>query len=831
VSVLLKLLRLLLGALVVGGFLGLVAATAAYFYLVPKLPDIEVLKDVRLQVPLRVYTRDGLLMAEFGEKRRVPLTVDQIPKTMIEAVIAAEDEHFYDHPGVDWQGLVRAVLHLVRTGEKGPGGSTITMQVARNFFLGREKTYVRKANEILLALKIERELGKDEILELYLNKIFLGHRAYGVGAAARVYYGTELADLTLAQVAMIAGLPKAPSRFNPVADPERALARRNYVLGRMRELGYIDENEYAAALETPISAKLHGPVVEAEAPYVAEMVRATMEARAGEEAYTAGYKVYTTIDSRLQAAANAALREALLEYDERHGWRGPELTVELAPGTEPAAVLGDIPVIGSLVPALVTAVEERAAHLYARDLGPITLPFDALAWARPYIHENRRGPAPESVADVLAPGDIVRVRKLETEPDEEAGDGGATRWRLAQAPEVEGAIVSLAPRDGAIEGLAGGFDFYRSKFNRATQAERQPGSAFKPFIYSAALERGFTPATLINDAPVVFDDPGLEAEWRPENYSGEFFGPTRLREALVNSRNLVSIRLLRAIGIEAALEHMARFGFDPARLPPTLSLALGSGTVTPLELASAYTVFANGGYRVEPYFIRQVLGPDGERVLAAAPPTVCPACEARGVRWHPAGETTDLLVGRVEPTAIRLGAARLGAARRPAPRTLSAQNAWIMSSILRDVVQRGTGRRARALGREDLAGKTGTTNDQRDAWFSGFTTHLVTTAWVGFDQLRELGARETGARAALPMWVAFMEEALEGAPTVLPQQPEGLVTVRIDPESGQRVGPGYPEAVFEVFRADSVPPELVEVAGPSGRTPPPDSSDVTEQLF
>ncbi|NIR28554.1 MAG: penicillin-binding protein 1A [Gammaproteobacteria bacterium] len=803
-----KVARVLFGLTLVGGLIGLLVASGVVAYLVPRLPSIESLKDVQLQVPLRVYTRDERLIAEFGEKRRRPVQLAEVPDTMIKAVLAAEDEHFYQHPGVDVEGLARAVWYLVRTGEKGPGGSTITMQVARNFFLGREKTYLRKLNEILLALKIERGLSKDEILELYLNKIFLGQRAYGVAAAAQVYYGAKLNDLTLPEVAMIAGLPKAPSRFNPIANPTRAVERRGYVLGRMHELEFIDDESYRAAVNAPVTARLHALSVEVEAPYVAEMVRAEMEAREGAEAYTRGLRVHTTIDSRLQRLANQALRVGLVDYDRRHGYRGPVAQVTLPENPEDTAaldaLLAEHRVIGGLVPAIVLAVSEKQATVYGRGgVGEITLPWEALSWARPHISENRLGPEPKAAGDILAPGEVVHIERR------------ADKWLLAQLPEVEGALVALDPDEGSIRALTGGFDFRHSKFNRAVQAERQPGSSFKPFIYSAALERGFTAASFINDAPVVFDDPGLEATWRPENYSGRFFGPTRLREALFKSRNLVSIRLLRSVGIDFAVDYLRRFGFDPGRLPHNLSLALGSGTVTPVELARGYAVFANGGYRVDPYFIERV--EEGEELvtLRAQPVRVCWSCAGALHRVSAGG-------GRAEhgPRTFRTP-----------PRVLTRQNAWLMNSFLRDVIKRGTGRRARQLGRSDLAGKTGTTNDQRDAWFSGFNPSLVATAWVGFDKLQPLGRRETGARAALPIWMEFMRGALQGVPKQHLEQPEGLVTVRIDPETGALASAGDPDAIFETFRVDHVPRRLAEAPAQSSSSPSPDEGGVTPQLF
>ena len=790
-------------------------AGGVYLYLTPTLPSAEILRDVRLQVPLRVYTRDGKLIAEFGEKRRTPLRLDQVPERMVQAFVAGEDDRFYEHPGVDWEGLTRAVWHLLRTGEKGPGGSTITMQVARNFFLSREKTYLRKLNEILLALKIEREFTKDEILELYVNKIFLGQRAYGVGAAAQVYYGRPIRELSLAQLAMIAGLPKAPSRFNPIANPERGVVRRNYVLRRMFELGDIEEAEYDEARNAPVTAKIHGLTVEVEAPYVAEMVRAHMEATYVADAYTAGYEVYTTLDGRLQHAANAALRQTLMEYDARHGYRGPER--RLAPGEGARSLeeaLAEFPTVGGLLPALVTSVGERVVAAHAKGAGPIEIPFESMEWARPYIDEDRRGRKPESAAAVVQAGDVIRVRLTEN------------GWRFSQLPEVEGALVSLDPNDGAIVALTGGFDFYRSKFNRVTQAERQPGSSFKPFIYSAALEHGYTPASIINDAPVVFEDPSLKSAWRPENYGGKFFGPTRLRVALYKSRNLVSIRLLRDIGIDFALDHIARFGIDVQRLPQGLSLALGSGELTPLELAAGYSVLANGGYAVEPYFIGRVLDRDGMSPFTAAPLVVCRDCGEEEATVVPTSTAPAGAAGASTGSSAEPGA---GSPRsvRPAPRVVDARNAWLMYSMMRDVIRRGTGRKARVLERGDLAGKTGTTNDLHDAWFSGFSPDLVATAWIGFDRFRPLGQRETGARAALPMWIAYMKEALKGTRERSIQPPRGIVTVRIDPETGEVAGASHEGVVFESFRRERVPPGLAERVSEGGSG----AETVAEELF
>ena len=780
---------------------GLIAVAAAalviWIHFVPQLPSAESLRDVPLQVPLRVYARDERLIAEFGEMRRRPLRLEAIPETLRIAIVATEDEHFHGHPGVDWRGIVRALVHLARTRKKGPGGSTITMQVARNFFLGREKTYFRKLNEILLALRIERELSKDEILELYLNKIFLGHRAYGVAAAAEVYYGKKLDELDLTELAMIAGLPQRPSAFNPITNPERAAARRNHVLRRLMEVGHIDEAGFRAATRAPITAALHAPTAETEAPYVAEIVRQEIEKELGSSAYTGSYGVYTTIDSRLQAAAVRALRESLQEYDRRHGYRGPEDRYEFDTSPDPDRIeefLGGVPPVGGLLPAVVTAAGAGEATAHVRGEGEVVLPFKGIEWARPYVDADRRGPAPKKASEVLAPGDLVRVLRTE--------DG----WELSQVPEVEGALVAMDPEDGAILAMAGGFDFLRSKFNRGTQARRQPGSSFKPFIYASALARGFTAASLVNDAPVVFDDPALEAEWRPENYSGKFFGPTRLREALVTSRNLVSIRLLREVGVDFALDYVQRFGFDRERLPRSLTLALGSGEITPLEAATGYSVLANGGFAVHPWFIERIRDRRQETVLAAAPVRVCRECSE--------GETEKDGAG-------------------VAARVVPAGDTWILHSILRDVIRRGTGRKALALGRADLAGKTGTTNNQHDAWFCGFVPSLVAVAWVGFDKQSTLGRHEVGGRAALPIWIKFMRTALAGVPERIPPPPEGLVKVRINSDTGRLTDASDPDALFETFRAAELSSIGTGRAAEAGE-PSSDSdraSGTTQQLF
>ena len=801
----------LLSLLLTGIFLTAVVAAVIYIRIEPQLPSIEMLKDVRLQEPLRVYTHDHRLLAEFGDKRRTPVHIGDVPPLLVKAFLAAEDDHFFEHSGVDLPGLMRAALELARTGKKRQGGSTITMQVARNFFLSSEKTYLRKLTEILLAFRIEDSLSKDEILELYFNKIYLGQRAYGVEAAARVYYGKGISELSLAQMAMIAALPKAPSRVNPINNPQAALERRNYILDRMLQLGYIDAATHAAAVAEVDDASPHTVNAEASAPYVAEMVRSEIVKRFDAAAYTSGFEVITTIDAGHQEAANRALRNALLDYSKRHGYHGPEARVELnsVPEQDWPGLLADHPTLGGLQAALVTVVGEQSATVLLASGESLSLDWDALSWARPYRNANSLGAAPKTAGEILTAGDVVRLRAL---------DEG--HYELAQMPGVEGALVSLRPDDGAILSLVGGFDFNYSKFNRVVQAKRQPGSSFKPIIYSAALEKGFTPASIINDAPVVFDDPELESTWRPENYSGQFYGPTRLREALYRSRNLVSIRILRSIGAAYAAEYAERFGFSADQLPKDLTLALGSASVTPLQMARAYAVLANGGYLIQPYVIKEIRDANGTMIFQARPEVACPQCGQGGEQApvaEPVAAAADTAEQTVEAEPVL-----------PATQTLSPRNVWLMTSMMRDVIQRGTGTRARSLGRSDLAGKTGTTNDQMDGWFSGFNHALVTTAWVGFDRLEPLGRGETGGRSALPMWIDYMAYALEGVAELKQEPPEGLVTVRIDPATGLLAGSGQRDAIFETFMVESVPTKTSRsmAAGAAGA-----GESVTDQLF
>lgn len=793
---------LILGAIGIG--LGFAALAGIYLYLEPQLPDTRILGDIRLQTPLRIYSADNKLIAEFGEKRRIPLAYEETPKQMVQAFLAAEDANFFTHPGVDYRGLLRAGIQLILTGKRRQGGSTITMQVARNYFLSREKTFIRKFNEIFLALRIEQELSKEKIMELYLNKIYLGQRAYGIGAAAQVYYGKAVDELTLTQIAMIAGLPKAPSAFNPIANPSRAITRRNYVLRRMQELGLISRADYEPASQQPVTARIHSPDLELQAPYIAEMVRAEMLDRFGEEAYTSGYSVYTSVNSALQDTAAISMRKAMESYDRRHGWRGAEGHGSIMGlPSELDHQLAKYPNLGGLTAGIVTEIQDKTASLYLRDKRKVVLHLEDSLWARKYISEDKKGPKPKAIKDILQPGDIVRAQPF-------VDKDGQDKWRLAQIPKVSGAFVALDPNDGHILSLVGGYDFSHSKFNRAIQAKRQPGSGFKAFIYSAALEAGFTPASLINDAPVVFNDTSLEGAWRPENYSGKFFGPTRLRYALTKSRNLVSIRLLRAMGIKHTLAHAARFGFDTNQLPHNLSLALGSAAVTPLQMARGYSVLANDGYLIEPHLIRRIEEAGRGVVFEHKPVTVCKDCP------DPIDEANQ------DNNLDKLP---------HAPRVISKQNRFLMYNMMQDVITGGTATRARVLARKDLAGKTGTTNDQRDAWFNGYNQGIVAIAWVGFDSSAKLGRGEVGGRAALPAWIDFMRVALEDIPDIPPQAPEGIVTVRIDPKSGLLAPAGMKGSIFEVFRSENVPETLSLTTTKPGGAGTPDLAPGVEDLF
>ena len=797
----------MLGGLFAGG----------YYYVAPTLPPAEELRDVRLQIPLSVYSRDGRLMALFGEKQRTPVRYEDVPPVLIQAVLAAEDDRFFEHPGFDWQGYLRAGINfLLSGGDRSQGGSTITMQVARTFFLSRDRTFVRKFKELILSVRIEREFEKREILELYFNTTFFGQHAYGVVAAAQIYFDKELKDMTVSEAAIIGGIPRGPSILNPYRNPVAATQRRGYVLRRMRELDFITESAYEEALATPVESKKFGPQLELAAPYVAEMVRAELIRRFGTAAYEAGLKVTTTIDSRLQRAAQQALRQGLIAYDERHGYRGELAHIDLATLVAEEdqtqedvwrEVLGDYSQIDGFKTGLVVGVDELPvvperlervsgvlqeesleveplldrAQVFFEDWGLLPIEIESVAWAAPFISEDAVLAAPTMVSEALTPGDVARFRVLK--------DGNL---RLAQVPEVQGAMASVAPQDGAITSLVGGFDFYLSNYNRAIQSKRQPGSSFKPFVYSAALENGFTAATIVNDSPIVEASDDLETDWRPNNYSGFFSGPTRLREALVKSLNLVSIRVIREAGIDATVRHLSTFGFDETALPANATLALGAGGVAPIDLVDGYATFANGGYNVDAYLIQRIENVDGEILYESSPGIVCQQCDEPAAEKPPEAKLIDSAIDLYPNTRV-------------AKRIISAQNAYLINDMMQDVVRRGTGVAAyRELGRQDLAGKTGTTNDRRDAWFAGFNGDLVAAAWVGFDEERSLGRYEQGAATALPIWIDFMRQAMQGVSHHTLEQPPGIVDVRINPASGliAAINAG---SIFEKFRIDHIP--------------------------
>jgi penicillin-binding protein 1A len=786
------------------------ANICAYAYLRPALPDVASLRDVQLQVPLRVYTRDGRLIAAIGDQRRIPVRYDQLPRKLIQAFLATEDDRFFQHHGVDWQGILRAALANFKAGRISQGASTITMQVSRDMFLSPKRDMKRKMSEVYISLLMETEFTKEEIFSLYVNKIFLGQRAYGVAAAAEVYFGKALDQLNIAEMATLAGIPTAPSVVNPVASAEAAKVRRTHVLGRMRELNYISQAEYDQANSSPMESRLHGPTIEVDAPYVAEMVRNEMQAKYGDSIYTAGYRVYTTIDARLETAATVALRTGLLEYDRRHGWRGATAKVELPKNAAEAEMeldLEEFPVIGGLRPALVQSVEAKTAKIYVKNLGSVILPWEKMSWARRELPDEKVDRAPTQASDIFSRGDVIYTV-------------GNTRESLqfVQVPEAQSALVSMDPKDGAVVALVGGFDFFQSKFNRVTQARRQPGSGFKPFVYAAAFDKGYTPASVVLDAPIVIDAAGLEQAWRPKEDEGKFFGPIRLREALAHSRNLVSVRLVREIGVDYTRNYVARFGFDKSQVPDDLTMALGTASLSPLQMVTGYATFANGGFRVTPYYIDRIEDAGGKKLLQAEPVLACADC------------------GRVsEPAAAAPG--RGGASARGslldegphdgktviptahlAPQVIRPQVAYLLADMMTDVIRRGTGVAARVLNRDDIAGKTGTTNDAHDAWFNGFNGDLVTTVWTGFDQDRTLGEGEQGAHVALPIWIFYEHEALAGAPRHGVPVPDGIVTVRISPESGLLASAENPNGIMEKFIEGNLP-KTETYEGPNAQNP------------
>lgn len=817
-----RLLRWVLILAFSGLFLAILATGVAYWLISPRLPSVAVLKDYHMQVPLRVLSADGKLIASFGETRRIPVAIADVPAQLKHAVLSAEDADFYHHPGVDWHGVVRAAWHVVITGgDKGPGGSTITQQVARNIFLSPEKLYSRKLTEIFIAFRIEHELSKDQILELYLNKMFLGHRSYGVAAAAEYYYGKTLDQLSVAECAMLASTFQLPSVVNPINSPTRGIARRNWVLGEMLRHGYITKPVYEQAVAEPNHAFPHEQPIEVDAPYLAEMVRRQVLDRFGNDALTEGYVVKTTVQSARQQAAVQSVRDGLIAYDHRHGWRGPEAHRDLsADATEQTydELLSGYSDVSGLQPGLVTASNTSEATIYLASHESVTLNLAAMSWARPHINDDRVGAAPHSVDSVLKRGDIVRLSRDK--------DGN---WQLDQIPAAQAGLTSIKPEDGSIQALVGGFSFVRSKFNRAVMAARQPGSSFKPYIYSAAFDRGFTPSSIINDAPLALPDPSRpNGIWTPSNDDGKFAGPMRLREALVQSKNLVSVRLLDAIGVRYARDYALRFGFLPDTLPANLSLALGTASMSPMTMARGYSVFANGGYLVTPYFISEIDDRDGKPVYVANPARACRNCQERLLDTRPpgpppadmlktpandiktasAGSSTPAETGSVDGVGEAVLPADVhGDSDHPpvlAPRVLDPRNDYLITSLMKDVILRGTGSAARALDRADLAGKTGSTNDHRDAWFVGFNGDLSTAVWVGFDDYSSLGRGEFGAKAALPIWMDFMGTVLKGLPLNSLPMPPGISTVLINRQNGLPTTADDPDSMNEIFKVEDV---------------------------
>lgn len=757
--------------------------SGAFLYLSPNLPSVESLRSIELQIPLRVYSNDAKLIAEFGEMRRSPILFNDTPKDFINALLAAEDDNFANHYGVDPGSLLRAAAQILKTGHIQTGGSTITMQVAKNFFLSSERSFSRKANEILLALQIERELTKDEILELYINKIYLGNRAYGIEAASQVYYGKSIRDISLAEMAMIAGLPKAPSRFNPIANPERSMERRDWILGRMLKLGRISEEAYQEALAEPLTARLHITVPELNAPYIAEMVRADMVGRFGGQAYTDGYSVITTIPSDLQEHAQQTVIDGLVAYDHRHGYRKPEQTAIAA--QKWPQTLAKARTISQFLPAIVTQIDNNGITVLLANGSHEQVGWKSMQWARPYINNRSMGRAPRRPADIVKVGDLIRVQRQ--------ADASLS---FAQIPKVQAALVSLDPHSGAMRSVVGGLSFEQSNYNRAIQAKRQPGSSFKPFIYSAALDAGYTAATIVNDTPLEIFEAGMKTVWRPKNDNNTFLGPIRVREGLYRSRNIVSIRILQDIGMQYARDYISKFGFNIADLPRNLSLALGTATLTPLEVTTGWTAFANGGFKIEPYLIERIDNRDGHTIFLANPartPTTHNVASADTTAEPALTDTLPEQSPEQPPVAQRI---------------IDERTAYIMTNILQDVIKRGTARKALSLGRADLAGKTGTTNESKDSWFVGYSSEVVTSVWAGFDQPASLGKNEYGGTVALPIWIDYMAYALKDKPEHTPREPAGMMTLRINTRNGRIARPGASDAYYEIFKSEDTPPSM-----------------------
>nr|WP_194710080.1 penicillin-binding protein 1A [Pseudoalteromonas sp. S16_S37] len=798
--------------------LALLTLISLYYYVKQDIPSVEVLRDVQLQTPMQVFTQDGKLINQFGEKRRIPVKIDDIPKPLLQAFLATEDNRFYEHFGVDPIGIIRSAIVLISTGQKKQGASTITMQLARNFFLTREKAYIRKVKEIFIALHIEQLLTKDEILELYLNKIELGNRAFGIGAAAQVYYGKDLKELTLAQMAMIAGLPKAPSALNPIRNPTRAKLRRNVVLSRMLKEKYISKAQYDEARVAPITAKFHGAEIELYAPYIAEMVRSYMVDTYGEDkAYNSGFRVFTTVESHIQAAAQQALIDNLHSYDMRHGFRGPERVLwteeqSALSSQEIIEALQNVKEIEPLKAAVVVDVAEQSATALLKSGDYITLPWEGLKWARGYISDTRQAMPPKAASEILSPGMQIWVR-----PQSEY-------WQLSQYPRPASALVSMDPQDGRIKALVGGYSFAQSQYNRATQAKRQVGSNIKPFIYSAAFENGYTLATIINDAPINQWDKSVGVAWRPKNSPEVYNGPIRIRRALAQSKNVVSVRLLKGVGLQRTADHLLKFGFADEDINRSESLALGSAAITPLEMARGMSTFANGGHLIEPYFISELQDAFGN-TLGQAQPLI--ACDEEQLETQP---------------------------QQCAPRVISPQNAFLVASAMHSAIWgggswkhktgwTGTGWRAQALKRRDLVGKTGTTNDSVDTWFSGFNRNVLTTVWVGFDDAgkplgraayntnlgsNQIVGAESGATTAQPAWVEFMKVALTNQPDAPIEPPPGLISTRIDLKTGLLSNKNDHTSRFEYFISGTAP---TKYALDENNSTPFDDEPVQEELF
>ncbi|MEZ8293043.1 penicillin-binding protein 1A [Vibrio splendidus] len=816
--------------------LGVSTIFGFYYYVKPELPDVATLRDVKLQTPMQVFSQDGKLISQFGEKRRNPVTYDEIPHHLVEALIATEDSRFYEHPGIDPIGITRAALVVAMSGSAKQGASTITQQLARNFFLSNEKKIMRKIKEIFIAIHIEQLLSKEEIMELYVNKIFLGHRSYGFGAAARVYFGKDLPELTLSEIATLAGMPKAPSTMNPIYSIERATHRRNVVLRRMLDEKYITQAEFDEARSETLISKYHGAEIELSAPYVAEVARAWMVERYGEAAYTSGMKVYTTVDSKLQKAANQAAIKNLLGYDERHGYRGAEKvlwqTAQSAWDQEQIVKhLKSQPTYGDLVPAVVTAVDSKSAQVWVKNQGEGTIEWQGMNWARKFLTDNRQGPAPSQAKEILAVGEQVWVRheaitgdEVSEEPTEESAEAKSetpVEWRLSQVPNANTAFVAMNPNNGAVLSMVGGFNFVHNKFNRATQSIRQVGSGIKPFIYSAAIDKGLTLASLINDAPINQWDKSQGTAWRPKNSPPTYVGPTRLRIGLAQSKNVMAVRVLREVGLDDTRNYLTRFGFDIDEVPRSETIALGAGSLTPMKVAQGYSVFANGGYYVEPFYISRIETPYGETEFEATPKVVCKDdCQQP--------MTAD-------PMADEFAEQDVDAKVQYAPQVISEQNAFLVREMMYSNIWgggdwsagtgwNGTGWRAQPLKRRDIGGKTGTTNDSKDTWYSGYGPGMVATVWVGFDNHnRNLGrtkansnlgksqitGAEAGAKTAEPAWVDFMGTALAGVPAQRKEIPENIVRVRIDRETGLLTNKFDSSSMFEYFEKGTEPTEYI----------------------